>query len=148
MLVFVAPTIARRLSVLLLRRVPISLSFPLRYPAEVGRPLSIIFLLYPSFRILHPMFSSRLLSSLFPLYPRHRSSPFARDRSSLSRVQRKLSVLPRSAPAASPRASLFCANRHPWWPTQFQPRRNRSSNVVHLAPRRLAVLNSSLFHLP
>lgn len=62
-------------------------------------------------------------------------------------MQGKL-LLPRSAPAASPRASLFCTTRHPWRPTQLQPRRNRSSNVVHLALRGLAALSSSLFHLP
>jgi len=41
----------------------------------------------------------------------------------------------------------FAPPRHSRRPTQLQPRRNRSMNVVHLALRRLAALNSSLLHL-
>lgn len=90
------------------------------------------------------MFSSRLLSFLLPLFipdivylpSREIDPPF-----SLFRAGEAFCFL-------APHRLLFCAIRHPWWPTQLQPRRNCSSNVVHLAPRPLVALNSSLFHLP
>lgn len=102
-----------------------------------GRPLSVTFPPPSAVRRSPPYVFLSFTFVPFPsLYPRCRLSPFARDRSSVLSFPCRRSSLPRSAPAASPRASLL---RHPTsvvaYPTPTPPkslherRSSRSANA-------------------
>jgi len=117
---------------------------------QAGRPLSITFLLHSPFGVLYPMFSSRLLSFLFPLFIAdivYLSSREIDPAFSLSHAGEAFCFLAPHRRITRSALLSFAPPRHSRRPTQLQPRRNRSMNVVHLAPRRLAALNSSLLHL-
>lgn len=159
---FVAPRVClrpaedcSRLLVLLFRPAPISLSFPLRHPAfrEQGHPFP-----SPSSTVRRSAFSTLCFPLVYfrsfslPLSPTSLISLPARETDptfSLSPIEGG-SPPARSAPRPRHPALLsFAPTDIRGGPPQFQPRRNRSSNVsLRLAPRRIAALNSSLFHSP
>lgn len=85
----------------------------------------------------------------------HCLSFFAKGRSSVNYLSLPLSLMctesflfPRSALAASPRVSLFCATQHPWWatPAPTPPKLPLRTSSISLR-QRPAVRNISLFHL-